>query len=119
VAEDGTPNAPFKSDSTVKYMPNGENQLKAMTDILIWKGTSPIVYPFIKPLSKVTIPVARNAPLNSEFHDGTKMLQPLIFSHGLTSHKMNYSGLCREFASYGFLVIALNHNDRSCEYTTG
>ena len=100
-------------------MPNGETQLKAMTDILLWRGTSPIVQHFLKPVSKVIIPVTRDAPLNSDFHDGTKMLQPLIFSHGLTGHKMNYSGLCREFASYGFLVIALNHNDRSCEYTTG
>ena len=32
---------------------------------------------------------------------------------------MNYSGLCREIASYGFLVVAINHNDGSCEYTTG
>ena len=118
-ADDGTRLVPLKTDSSVKFMPNGDTQLKAMTDILLWKGSSPIVHPFIKPLSKVTIPVVRDAPLASEFRDGTKQLQPLIFSHGLTSQKMNYSGLCREFASYGFLVIALNHNDRSCEYTTG
>ena len=61
----------------------------------------------------------RDGPLADEFRDGKKWLQPLLFSHGLTSHKMNYSGLCREFASYGFFVIELNHNDRSCEFTTG
>ena len=65
------------------------------------------------------MPVKRDAPLAPQFGDGKKLLQPLIFSHGLTSHKMNYSGICRELASYGFLVIALNHNDRSGEYTTG
>jgi len=32
-----------------------------MTDILLWKGTSPVIYPFVKPLSKVIIPVARDA----------------------------------------------------------
>lgn len=90
-----------------------------MSDILIWKGTSPIAYPFIKPFAGVTVPVLRDALLAPQYRDGTKMLQPLIFSHGLSSHKMNYSGLCREFASHGFLVIALNHNDRSCEFTTG
>ena len=66
-----------------------------------------------------SVPVVRDGPLAEAFRDGTKLLQPLVFSHGLTSHKMNYSGLCREFASYGFLVIALNHNDHSCEFTTG
>lgn len=65
------------------------------------------------------IPVLRDGALAEEFRDGTKLLQPLLFSHGLSTHKMNYSGICRELASYGFLVIALNHNDRSCLFTKG
>ena len=32
---------------------------------------------------------------------------------------MLYSGLMRELASYGFLVIALNHNDQTCMLTLG
>ena len=30
-----------------------------------------------------------------------------------------YTGLVAELASYGFLVIVLNHNDQSCPYTIG
>ena len=100
-------------------MPHGEKQLQAMADILIWKGSPKIVPLFIRPFSLATIPVTKDGDLAEEFRTGKKLLQPLIFSHGLTSHKMNYSGICREIASYGFLVIALNHNDRSCEFTTG
>lgn len=32
---------------------------------------------------------------------------------------MLYTGMLREFASYGFIVIAINHNDGSCMYTLG
>lgn len=32
---------------------------------------------------------------------------------------MIYSGLLRELASYGFLVVALNHNDQTCMHTRG
>lgn len=86
---------------------------------MIWKGKGRWISTFIKPFSLVKVPISRDGPLAAEFLSGKKKLQPLIFSHGLSSHKMNYSGICREIASYGFLVIALNHNDRSCEFTTG
>lgn len=32
---------------------------------------------------------------------------------------MSNSAMLAELASYGFLVIALNHNDKSCSYTYG
>ena len=32
-------------------------------------------------------------------------------------NRMMYSGLCREFASHGMLVIAIDHLDGSCDYT--
>lgn len=116
--EDGTKNKPLVFEQTVKFMPHGTRQIEAMTKILKWKGAFPIIRPFIEAFRNLTVPVFENGPLADEFLSGQKMLQPLVFSHGLTSHKMNYSGLCREMASYGFLVVALNHNDRSCEYTT-
>ena len=67
----------------------------------------------------VSVQVAENAPLARDFSHGSKKMQPLVFSHGDSYDRMFYSGILRELASYGFLVIALNHNDGSCLYTMG
>ena len=67
----------------------------------------------------VSIPVAFDAHLAKDFAVGNKKLQPVVFSHGEAADRMLYSGILRELASYGFLVVALNHNDQTCMHTMG
>ena len=51
------------------------------------------------------------------FRSGKEPVRPVIFSHGLASSSRLYTGLARDLASHGFLVISLNHQDGSCIYT--
>lgn len=57
------------------------------------------------------MPVYRDAKL------GLKTMQPIVFSHGLSGHRMVYSALYRELASCGYCVIALTHSDGSADYS--
>jgi len=46
-----------------------------------------------------------------------KELVPIIFSHGLGMCAKMYTHQFHEYASHGYLVIAINHFDHSCTYT--
>jgi platelet-activating factor acetylhydrolase len=41
---------------------------------------------------------------------------PVIYSHGLSSNRTMHSGTCRDMASQGFMVMALDHMDLSSSY---
>ena len=43
-------------------------------------------------------------------------LIPVLFSHGLSSNRTMHSGICRDLASHGYIVFALDHMDRTSSY---
>lgn len=54
------------------------------------------------------------APLAEEAKG--KKIPVMIFSHGIRGHRNFCSGVCREFASQGFAVFSVEHNDGTAAY---
>lgn len=58
-----------------------------------------------------------NGVLVSEFLKGKKLV-PIVLSHGFEAALTYYSGLCRELASYGYIIFSVGHQDGSGILTT-
>ena len=61
--------------------------------------------------------VMMEGEIAKRFLSGEEAVRPLIFSHGLSSNSKGYTGLAKDLASHGYLVIMLNHQDGTCMYT--
>jgi len=80
---------------------------------------------FLLPALNVSIPVCVDANLAPEFiprkegeshsteETEVKSLVPVIFSHEILNRALDYTYFCRELASHGLLVVALDHLDGS------
>ncbi|GAB7365515.1 hypothetical protein MBLNU230_g6588t1 [Neophaeotheca triangularis] len=99
-------------------------------------GMGRLAYPIFLPTMFTKLPAYRNAPIaqhwaakvnvrdenvsvktreGSKPQEATKMpkFPVMLFSHGLGGTRTMYSSMCGEFASYGFVVCAVEHRDGS------
>lgn len=72
---------------------------------------------FHRPNQSTSIPVLNEAKISYDFLQKDKKIPLLIFSHGMGTNRMMYSGICREWASHGMLVAIMDHHDGSCDHT--
>ena len=71
----------------------------------------------VRSFANVTIPAYKDSQISSKFIEGATKLRPIIFSHGLSGDKNFYTSVCLALAAHGYLVIAINHQDKSCFHT--
>jgi hypothetical protein len=62
---------------------------------------------------EVRMDVITNGNMSSLFTTPDSSIIPIIFSHGNSAHRHMSYGLCKDLASYGYMVFALDHNDGS------
>ena len=58
-----------------------------------------------------------NTLLDGDIASGIRSIHPIIFSHGLTASGYQYSGIARELAAHGYMVIMPQHQDGTCTFT--
>ena len=59
--------------------------------------------------TKVMLPAYNEGELSQRFASGKEAIRPVVFSHGLSGEKENYTAIYLAMASHGYLVVAINH----------
>ena len=85
------------------WAPDGQDTVKGMFNESKFHSG---VFHFLK---YAEIDADKDGKLHEDFKESK--LPVMIFSHGVRGHRNIASGLCREFASQGFAVYSLEHND--------
>ena len=85
------------------WAPEGDNTVKGMFNKAKFSSN---IFHFLK---YAEIDADQDGNVDEDFK--RKKMPVLIFSHGVRGHRNVASGLCREFASQGFAVYSLEHND--------
>ena len=63
--------------------------------------------------------VVTDGQIHSDFKQSSvKKIRPVIWSHGNMGNTTSYTGLCKDLASYGYIVFAIGHADGSSAYMT-
>ena len=55
--------------------------------------------------------------LSRDFKIDGRSLIPIVMSHNLSGSSTSISIMCRDLASHGYIVFAIDHHDGSCCYT--
>ena len=72
---------------------------------------------FVRAFTRIKMGVLLNGKIAERFRKGEEAVRPVVFSHGLSSINTDYTGMARDLASHGYLVVMPNHQDGSCAYT--
>ncbi|TNV79003.1 hypothetical protein FGO68_gene3562 [Halteria grandinella] len=100
----------------VEFLTYGSKTLRGLAKLSFPLLKSGFLGPLIfRQLLGIKLGVYKNAPVDESFQH--KKIIPIFFSHGLASISFFYSRLLRDLAMWGYLVIALNHQDESCIHT--
>ena len=68
----------------------------------------------------LTVHAKENLGLATHFRNSAKKgkgLIPIIMSHGITANRCLYQTICIELASFGYMVLAIDHHDGSGTYS--
>ena len=100
-----------------KYLHNKERLIPGLQKM--YKAATGVDFP--QCVLEATATVDMGAYIDADIADKfayNEAIRPIVFSHGLTAMGTFYIGLMRDLASQGYLVLALNHQDESCTFTT-
>ena len=103
----------------VDFMTFGENSLRSNKRNSIWTFTDKDQNSDLQSYDEAVQFKNLKFPAWKDHEDtlGDHALHLMIFSHGLTASGSFYMSYMREVASHGYLVIALEHLDKSNNYT--
>ena len=126
-----TPPSNAKQSKPIYWLPHPQNQILASTFRFLGVGQtlSHVLVHTVPHLKHVTLPVWRDAKVvgpndekiiglprranSEETHEPPNQLPLLIFSHGLGGSRNTYSHILGNLASYGVVVVAVDHRDGS------
>ena len=104
---------PGRNPKWLRY--GAESRMGVAKATAAW-GTEDHSHPWMfKYLEQVTINVVKDGKIANDFTGGAaKQLIPAIYDHGLTCNGVAQSISCRDLASHGYIVFAMDHFDGSC-----
>jgi len=104
----------FIDKSTLEHFIRGFGNTMSTASRKIMNDPTSLVRTVIKPTLSTKTGVIESAPLARDYLLGSKELIPFIFCHGLASHSSFHVQTAKDYASHGYLVLALNHRDDTC-----